>query len=67
MEKQNDVHSDGYNLTTKPCSISKRNIGWRKPYTEMEKHLADMTRAKYITGEPGARKLHAGFYRGRTI
>lgn len=41
MGKQNNVHRDGYNLTMKPCSISKRNIGWRKPYTEMEKHLAN--------------------------
>lgn len=52
MEKQNDVHRGVYNLTTKPCSISKGSIGWKKPYTEMEKYLADMTRANISRGSP---------------
>ena len=50
MEKQNDVHRGVYNLTTKPCSISKGSIGWKKPYTEMEKYLADMARANISRG-----------------
>ena len=52
MEKQNVVHRDGYNLATKLCSISKGSIGWRKPYAEMEKYLAGMTRANISRGSP---------------
>lgn len=50
MKKQNGIHRDGYNLTTKSCSISKGSIDWRKSYAQMEKYLADMILANISRG-----------------